>query len=198
MTTTASTTRLPKPGRDIRILCPHEMGRHAQRGIVLVISLIFIVVISLLAATSMRSAGSSESISGNVRTTELATQAAEIALRHCESSTLEVVSPTGAFATSFTVANILPVNSVTWQNTATWDSTSAATYVLPINLVGTATFKRSPECMVELLSTGAVTATDAAFVITARGFGPEVAAADAARTRPVGTVVWLQSTLQKQ
>lgn len=65
--------------------------QHRQNGVVLIIALILLVVISLLAVTSLRGAGSAESISGNVRTTELATQAAEIALRHCEAAALKVV-----------------------------------------------------------------------------------------------------------
>ena len=34
--------------------------------------------------------------------------------------------------------------------------------------------------------------------ITSRGFGPEVPAADNSRTRPIGSEVWLQSTLELQ
>ena len=40
--------------------------------------MIMLIIVSLLAVTSMRNASSSESVSGNVRTTELATQAADI------------------------------------------------------------------------------------------------------------------------
>jgi hypothetical protein len=53
--------------------------------------------------------------------------------------------------------------------------------------------------MVELLSggmpTGAGSVIPSAFVITARGFGPEVAA-DAGR--PKGSEIWLQSTIEIQ
>jgi hypothetical protein len=75
------------------------------------------------------------------------------------------------------------------------------TFVLPLSMVGTATFKRPPECMVESLTgarpTGAGTGRfTASFIVTARGFGPDVAAADANRSRPVGTEIWLQSTIE--
>jgi hypothetical protein len=53
--------------------------------------------------------------------------------------------------------------------------------------------------MVELMSggmpTGTASVTPSAFVITARGFGPEVAAGSG---RPQGTEVWLQSTIEIQ
>lgn len=204
-------TRLPsahpnaRPSRAAQCTNPAR----AQAGIVLIIALILLVVISLLAVTSMRSAGSSENIAGNVRTTELATQAAEIALRHCESSAIKVVKVLGGDTTSaeatysnqgLTSSQILwATTSVQWQSTATWDSTSTVTYVLPTSMVGgTSTYKRPPECMVESLTGVTPISTGAAFVITARGFGPEVAAADSTRTRPQGTEIWLQSTIEIQ
>ena len=173
---------------------------------VLIIALILLVVISLLAVTSMRNASSSESVAGNVRTTELATQAAEIALRHCESSATRITrvlagdttSAEAIYSTTFVEANIMRAStSVSWQSIATWDSTSTVTFVLPSTLVGgTATYKRPPECMVESLTGTTPVGESASFVITARGFGPEVAAADPSRTPPQGTEVWLQSTIE--
>lgn len=233
-----------------------------QQGVVLVVALILLVVISLFTVTSIRSAISSESVSNNVRTTELATQAADIALRYCEYATQRAVAdlvgyggppscstnaapatnPYSAFysaqgVTSVTnlarcqlvAGNIAPTvtydrtttlpNQIIWggagtqwQNLATWDSNTTKTFVLPLSMVNntattaTATFKRPPECMVEALNlpsypTGTTTLPfrgflDTTFVVTARGFGPEVAAADNSRSRPKGTEVWLQSTIE--
>ena len=177
-----------------------------QRGVVLIIALVMLVVISLLAINSIRNAASSETVAGHVRTIELATQAAEIALRHCEASVLDTLAVaaggTSAYATTFTTFNILaPATPPRWQNMAIWDSVSAAAYVLPLSLVNqpgmSLTYQRPPECMVEplpVMSSGtAVVNTTSSFVVTARGFGPEVAAADASRSRPVGSEVWLQS-----
>lgn len=190
----------------------------AQRGVVLIIALIMLVVISLLASLSMRNATSSESISGNVRTTELATQAAEIALRYCEDAAAQSLGWPGTLDLSF-----IPAFSSTprWSVKdgsgvlTNWDGTGSSAapanpagpvLVIPdssINQAGTgATFKRAPECMVERMqmvqspSNTAVT-TSTTFVITARGFGPEVAQANAARDRPKGgSEVWLQSTIE--
>lgn len=203
-----------------RRACAPTAPRHApgkpckEQGVVLVIALILLVVMSLLAVTSMRSAASSETISGSVRTTELATQAAEIALRHCEASATKVsrvlggdtTSAEATYSTTLVEANILrATTSVAWQSTATWDSASTATYVLPLSLVNQSgmtmtTYKRAPECMVESLTGTAPVAGTASYVITARGFGPEVPALAVAttRVRPVGTEVWLQSTIELQ
>lgn len=194
---------------------PCTVASKGEQGVVLIIALILLVVISLLAVTSMRNAGSSESVAGNVRTTELATQAAEIALRHCESATIQVAKKTTDttdptyYDTEFPTASIWPIASVQWQSTSTWDTattSSTVTYALPAAKFATgsgATYKRPPECMVELLSggmpDGVNSVTPSAFVITARGFGPEVAAlTGATRIRPVGSEVWLQSTIEIQ
>ncbi len=173
----------------------------------LIIALILLVVISLMAVTSLRNAGSAESVAGNVRTTELATQAAEIALRHCESSAIQLAKNTASsettfYTTTFPIVSIAPISSALWQSTATWDSSTAntATFILPtatFAVGGVTTYKRPPECMIELISgtmpTGAASVTPSAFVITARGFGPEVAAGSG---RPQGSEVWLQSTIE--
>ncbi|MBK6569056.1 PilX N-terminal domain-containing pilus assembly protein [Candidatus Aalborgicola defluviihabitans] len=181
---------------------------HTQKGVVLIIAMIMLIVVSILAVTSMRNAASTEALAGNVRTTELATQAADIALRHCESSVVEINSVAGgatpSYATTITAADILPAATPpNWQNTSTWDSVSANVLVLPNALVGgNGTYKRPPECMIEnipIIKAGTSTVNNtASYVITARGFGPEVAAADASRTRPMGSEVWLQSHLELQ
>jgi type IV pilus assembly protein PilX len=200
-------TVLPSSSFDRNKRVPARAGvPDRQRGVVLIIALILLVVISLLAVTSLRNAGSTESVAGNVRTTELASQAAEIALRHCESSAVQlarntVSSDPAFYSTAFPISSISAVNSAVWQSTTTWDSgTATATYVIPTStfVVGsTSTYKRPPECMVELLSgsmpTGTGTVTPSAFVITARGFGPEVASGTG---RPQGSEVWLQSTIE--
>ena len=170
----------------------------AQRGIVLIMSLIMLVVISMLATMSMRNATSSEAVSSGVRTTALASQAAEAALRFCENTTVQISGGAAAPA-GF---NILPTSTPPiWQSTANWDQVTTSVYLVPLatvnNADGYATYQRSPECMIErvpvVTAMGAVSNTST-YVITARGFGPEVAAT--AGIRPVGSEVWLQSTIE--
>ena len=49
-----------------------------------------------------------------------------------------------------------------------------------------------------VVTSGGALSTTSTYVITARGFGPEVPAVDAARSRPRGSEVWLQSTIEIQ
>lgn len=181
-------------------------GRQAQHGVVLIIAMVLLVVISLLGVTSLRNAGSAESVAGHARTTELARQAADMALRHCESSVLAVLGGAPQYITTLVEDDILPPNEPpAWQDMTSetgWDSTSPMTYILPLDLVNDAgmafsVYQRPPECRVEKLA--GVTATNATFyVITARGFGPEVARAEDRRKAPDGSEVWLQSHLELQ
>lgn len=175
-----------------------------NRGVVLVMTLVILVVVSLLALMSVRNSITNEKISGGVRAQALANQAAELALRYCEQSIVSGYSTSPTFAsTTFNVSTqVLPYSSVPrWQSTTVWDSASTATFVVPLAVVNPsgllATYRRPPECMVEPVPgyRGNSVSTTASFVVTARGFGPEVAAADTARTRPDGTEVWLQSTI---
>jgi type IV pilus assembly protein PilX len=207
-----TSTLHPVVSADISCGSPRK-GSTAERGVVLIVALILLVVISLLAVTSLRNASSTENVLSNVRTTELASQAAEIALRHCELS-VEKIQDTAAgrtstfaygYTTTFAASDILPTSTTPkWQSLTIWDSTSTATFVLPLGLVNqtgtTATFKRAPECMVEpvpvVLSGGTTANVTSSFVITARGFGPEVPAADASRSKPDGSEVWLQSNIK--
>ena len=87
-----------------------------------------------------------------------------------------------------------------WQNLTNWDNTRTGVFVVPATAVNQAglssAYNRAPECLVEQLpmaNADSTTNTTASFVITARGFGPEVAAGTG---RPAGSEVWLQSTLQ--
>ena len=210
---------LPKTATRSAIVCVPRR----QHGVVLIIALILLVVISLLALTSMRNAGSSENVAGNVRTTELATEAAEIALRFCENQVLTLMGgptpPPSAptLPTSPPTPVILePTDPPKWQDisplkapaaTSWWDdSPNTMAFALDLSLVNQATlvttYKRPPECMIEMqFPAGGVDKTltsTSSFVITARGFGPDVTAANTARARPLGTEVWLQSNIQIQ
>lgn len=188
---------------------PTAKSTHSQSGVVLIIAMIMLIVVSILAVTSMRNAASTEALAGNVRTIEMATQAADIALRHCEASVIDIVTVAGGgtatYATTITAANILSAATPpNWQNAADWDKVNSNVLVLSPTLLtlpdGTTVYKRPPECMIENLpiipAGGTAVNNTASYVITARGFGPDVAAADGSRSRPMGSEVWLQSHLE--
>ena len=188
-----------------------DIARQPESGVVLIIALIMLVVISLLATFSIRGALSSESVSGNVRTTQMATQAAELALRYCEDAVVNNVRNAIALPSGLSVqaASSTPLG----VSTTYWDTASRGTvvFVLPSTSVnGTVTYKRMPECIAEQVpvvnSTGTALTTTSTYLITARGFGPEVPGCDStvlpptsgACSRPDGSEVWLQSTLELQ
>lgn len=172
--------------------------RQAQDGVVLIMSLVMLVIVSLLAVTTMKGALSSENISGSVRLNQLANQSAEVALRFCEDAALAIArgeSP-GPTAQAVTIPPAVPL----WQKMATtWDVENAAVFVIPLTQVNNAgaPYKRPPECLIEHLAATGTPLHNKLFVVTARGFGPEVASATALTDkRPTGSEVFLQSTVE--
>jgi type IV pilus assembly protein PilX len=168
-----------------------------QRGVVLIIALVMLVVVSLLATFSIRSALSTEGVSGNVRTTQLASQSAEVALRLCEDAVVNFVKTATPLPTGLVVQ--LPAVPPLGVNTGNWDGARTGVFVIPSASVNqaSATFARMPECIAEQVAvvnaTGTALTTTTTYLITARGFGPEVANGT---TRPEGSEVWMQSTLE--
>ena len=173
-------------------------NRSSQRGVVLIMSLLMLVIVSLLAMTTMKSALSSESISGGVRHTQLAQQAAEMALRYCENAVYDHANGTASLPSGLVVQDFSATPK--WQGgSTTWDEINPAIYVLPLNEVNNngAPYKRPPECLVEHLAAPGTAEHNTVFAITARGFGPEVAKVDSSPDRrPRGSEVFLQSTLE--
>jgi len=73
-----------------------EQPRNRQQGAVLVVSLLFLLVLTMLGVSTMRSNAMEERMSGNLRDRNLAFQAAEAALRDAENFIEGIVS-VGAF-----------------------------------------------------------------------------------------------------
>ncbi|MGN5139287.1 pilus assembly PilX family protein [Aeromonas sp. 164P] len=91
-----------------------------QRGMVLILSLIFLVVISLLAMAGMRGGLLQEKMVGNYKETQLALQAAETALREAERY-LDGGDP-GPFDNSAGLYDLLTTAVDPHANTTTWRS----------------------------------------------------------------------------
>lgn len=196
--------RLEKPMRmKKKSGCTHPPVQR-ERGVVLVISLIILLVISMLSISSLRSVSSSEISSGNVRKTELASQAAEFALRWCEE---EVTNFKNGKATAITINDY--ADPPLWdaidprtQALKNWDGSGTgnkinvpAASMLNQTDLKYSTYKRLPECMIERTQQDIPLADAEIFRITARGFGPEVSVADNQRSRPDGSEAWLQSVI---
>lgn len=166
---------------------------------VLIIALLLLIIISLLAINSMHTAASTETVSNNNRVVILGNQAAEIALRYCEEATTQQVNGAVTLASVPSIQDYAA--SPKWRDLNNWDSTRTGVFVLPDSTVNQsglayATYSRRPECIVERVpvfdTTTSTTNTNRSFVITARGFGPEVADGTA---RPSGGEFWMQSTI---
>lgn len=161
----------------------------SQQGVVLIIVLVMLVVIGLTSASVMRNALSADAVSANVRSEALATEAAQIALAHCERQAL------------IQVGGSVPVQAVAtgdphWQTLANWNSTTGpipTTLTLDQLRTTDATFNARfmPQCMVEQSPLNPASV----IVVTARGFSPDYSQ-DANRRAQTGSVVWLQSTLR--
>lgn len=176
-----------------------------ERGVVLVIAMILLVVLSLISVAAVRSASSTEVAANNARQQGLALQAAEAALRYCETGALNFIQATTAtFKITPEAQPSTASTTYTWQSLANWDGASSSANlnlrILTDADVNTATganaklYKRLPECMVQYQYH--VVPNPNRVVVTARGFGPDVAAVDAGRSAPKGAEVWLQSTLR--
>jgi type IV pilus assembly protein PilX len=149
--------------------------RHS--GFVLVTSVIFLVVMTLLAVTAIRRSTLGEKLSNNMREQNLAFQAAEAALRFCQND----YETGGAIPIRRLGGEGMPTE---WQDMNIWNANRTQ---LPANTVKNVA--QQPECLIEEwsipprgvnpINLGAV------HLITARGFGATTNA-----------VVWLQVTLR--
>jgi type IV pilus assembly protein PilX len=181
-------------------------AQRRQKGIVLIITMVMLVIISLAAINAMRSSTTNEVVANNSRAQALAMQASEAGLRYCEDNVISQMKSLVAGTTPTVVVTIDPApvpasDPYRWTDVpSNWDSTTATAVLVPLSVINatvtgsaTALYRRQPECMAQYIDSGDNTKA----VITARGFGPEVPAvtSGAART-PIGSEVWLQSSIQ--
>jgi type IV pilus assembly protein PilX len=177
-----------------------------QGGFVLAVSMIFLLIMTVLAITAIKRSTLGETVAGNLRAQNMAFQAAEKALRYCESiielraGELAICKQkTGLEAPRSAIviqsAAIVPGDNpllnypVAWRTMANWTgATPLATTLTGIESV--ANVASQPQCMIEvwrfnLLPGSPPTAPDRAYVVTARGVG-----------NYANAVVWLQETIR--
>ncbi len=153
-------------------------ARRRQSGAALIVSLIFLLVMTLLSTSTMKSATMQERMAGNTRDYNLGFQGAEAALRAAETylrttATLPDFDDTGGHY----VVN--SANRPVWYGYTPTDGSGYITY--PADIAGTA---RRPRYLLEQLSTarpaGTETETGTAvdeiyyFRVTAVGYGGAV------------------------
>ena len=173
---------------------------HRQRGVVLAMSLVFLAILSLVGVYAMRGSIQGEQVSKNLRSNEVANQAAETALRYCEDR-VRTAQPLTILETPVTLTpGELPSQ---WQTRANWFDNTIAVEVPASQL--TATDMRPlpvrPRCIVERFTLPPAPGEDPRAVsfmrphlITAIGFSADYER-DASFRAISGGVVWLQSVL---
>jgi len=143
-----------------------------QRGVVLPLALVMLVMVTLIAVVALRGVTSEERISANLRSSSVAFEQAELALRYCERIAL-----TGGTALNDARIDSTSTTGLAWRNAASWAAGFAqlqkppATDYLPARAV------TQPACLIESVRAPldpTVTSTrvdNSAYTVTARGFG---------------------------
>ena len=181
---------------------PRSLRQHSREaGVVLPMALIMLVIISFAGLLAARNSASHEQFSNNMRTTQVARQMAEAALRHCEAVVIDLISNEGEVYGSLR-NRIVDVESPTltldtveeghWNNLDNWSSGAAnlITYTPAFTnaVKDEAQIKSSnhPTCMVQAM-------TEDRFLVTARGLSNDATLTNNVLTR--GSEIWLQSVL---
>jgi type IV pilus assembly protein PilX len=186
----------------MKLYSKHVVKR--ERGFVLAISMIFLIVMTLLAVAAIKKTTVDEKITSNLRSQNQSFQAAEKALRFCErfldlaAGSLTLCEPKVEIRV---VRNADPTGRPQdrWKDLANWQSGGLSQQIphgTPDAISGLDA-ENQPRCMIEewkLNSAGGVSASKfPAWVITARA-GPKTDADP--DERGDAAVVWLQEVIR--
>jgi type IV pilus assembly protein PilX len=149
----------------------HNLNKRHTRGFVLVISLIFLMTMTLLATSAIKKSTLDEKMAGNLRSQNLAFQAAEHALRFCESaidfrSGSRTMCQQRNFGIKVTEVSSFPTAS---HSATAWTDTARTNTA--VSMAGVAA---QPQCIVDKWNLGLDMAGEKqmpVWVITARGVG---------------------------
>ena len=156
----------------------------------LIIAMVMLLAIGLASAAVMRGALSADLVANNTRVQTLANQAAQMALRFCET---QVETPDANKAAGFAIQAV--ANPQNWTVYSNWSGGTSKAFTLPAAAMASATSTFTPatmpQCMAEVSNDFAPAQV---IIVTARGFSPDYA--ETAGRQTAGSVVWLQSTLR--
>ena len=124
-----------------------------QRGATLIMLLVMLVVITLLALSTVRYTTMDERMAGNARDRDKAFQAAEAAVQSC----LDQVNA-GTFPSANVLTPTAPPAAPHWDTDATWTDKAIAIDI------GDGTLAAKPRCLVEDLGAGS-------YRVTGKGVG---------------------------
>ena len=157
-----------------------RQSRSRQRGAALIVSLVFLLILTIVSAASMQSATLQERMAGNAKDINLAFQAAEAALREAEAQLSQINIGTFNGSNGLYLSCVDPADTRTACVEPDWSNHSTTGWrVLPDSPISNAS--RQPEYIIEELSNVAdpnaaldsdrPVATLGYYLITARGFG---------------------------
>lgn len=139
------------------------VSRSSQRGVTLIVALIFLAILMLLGVTVAQTSSMEERMAGNTRDRDLAFQAAEAALKDAETDLPGLVANAFDGSTVGLIAyNSATANTSAYWNTYSWDSASQMASTSLPHVAG------QPRYVIEKLPDVASTKR---FRVTARGVG---------------------------
>ncbi len=199
----------PPPGR--------SAGSPRERGVVLVVTLILVVILALLGTFAIRNATQSERSVNGIRSTEVAREAAETALRFCEQ--VAIYDGAGQDYTAYASTGLrdrivaTPIDSE-FDSAAAWrDSTHwTGNHVIPLPedyynkkqpTGGSANAEpeasqldTAPRCLIQKIESKS-TPKLTGYLITARGFANNATFSTSTGKSTQGAEAWLQSVLTR-
>jgi len=176
-------------------------GLRHEKGFVLAISMIFLIVMTLLAVSAIKRSTLDEKITANLRTQNLSFQAAEKALRFCERF-LDLAAGSVTMCTAKDQSKFIPDPNpgsgppIQWKDDNNWKG-GGMSQQLPDtgpNAISGLDATSQPRCMIEEWRLNPANGNkQPAWVITARA-GPKIDATPSEKSE--NAVVWLQETIR--
>lgn len=175
----------------------------SERGVVLPIALIMLVIISFAGLLAARNSATFEQFSNNMRTNQVARTSAEDALRQCERIARASVEDNAAFAavvgrieagTVISADTEEAISDGIWNTRANWAEGAAnlitVTPEFGDDVQSGAQLKEAnyPTCIIQAM-------VNDRFLITARGLSNDAQVDDDSGLLTAGSEVWLQSIL---
>lgn len=192
----------------------HRSGRcRRERGVVLVITLILVVILSLLGTFAIRNATQTERSINGIRSAEVAREAAETALRFCEQ--VAIFDGDGKDYTEYgatdargrivatTIGSEVDTTAA-WRTEANWMDSSANVIEVPIAYfkkdIGSNTaasqLRIRPRCLIQRIDSTS-TPKLTGYLITARGFANNANFSGTTGKSTQGAESWMQSVLTR-
>jgi Tfp pilus assembly protein PilX len=200
------------PGRRRAVYTP---GR-AQRGAVLIVALVLILIMSLLGAVAIRNATQSERSINGIRTAEVSREGAETALRFCEQ--VAMFDGDGKDYAQYGTASAQLRSRIISAPVITSESDTSAAWRLAQNWIGDkpipvpqAYYQKfngataddavpqlatAPRCVIQKIQSSSTPALNG-YLITARGFANNAKFEPTTGVTTQGAEAWLQSVLTR-